>query len=271
MNSNCPDACCTGEARGRKALQKRTADFDVPSVFPAGRPLRLAVLVILLSSMLACNTSRYGRTYDQRLSQIRTVAVVPVGVDVYSLHSGGIEEPRPDESARAAARAVADIAGVVRERGREAKPLNAPAAPPGSATALSADQALLVAVRDAIVTHHYEHGKASFFDYTVDDAVTAVAPEQSDAVLCIYLKAVIPTAGRSMLKVTAVAVGLLTGIHFDVKTNEILVLVMLVERSSGDVLWFNQYLAEASVTDEGDLKRALEKACAYLLKPREGG
>jgi hypothetical protein len=217
-----------------------------------------------------CNTSRYGTAYDHRLSQIRTVAVVPVSVDVFSLHSGGLLEARPDESARVAARAVATVAGIVRERGRSPKPLNTPAADPGRELAFSQDLAFLSAVRDAIVTHHYEHGKNLVFDYEVGNAAADLATDEVDAVLCVYIKAAIPTGGRSMLKATAIAVGLVTGIHIQVKTKEILILAMLVDRASGQVLWFNQYLAEATVTDEGDLGRALNKACAYMLKPREG-
>jgi hypothetical protein len=68
---------------------------------------------------------------------------------------------------------------------------------------------------------------------------------------------------------TKIAVGVLTGIHAHVQTYVATVALLLADRESGEVLWFNQYAAETSVVSEKTLRRFLERACNYLLKPRK--
>lgn len=57
---------------------------------------RAAAVVVAAVLTVGCNHSRYGVRYDQRLPQLQRIAVVSTGVQVNSLHSGGVLEPRPD-------------------------------------------------------------------------------------------------------------------------------------------------------------------------------
>lgn len=219
--------------------------------------------------LAACNSSRYGMVYDRRLPQLKRIAVVPVGVEVYSLHSGGIAEPRPDEVGPASARLASAVAAMVRDRGAEPLTTSQPALPAASGEAHSARLALLTAVRDSILTHHYQHGKERTLSYTTAGAVGAVATDDVDAVLCIYATGVVPTSGRQALQTTAAVIGLVTGVHIHVSTYQLSLILMLLDRANGDVLWFNQYYAESSIRSADDVRRACRNACAYLLKPRD--
>jgi hypothetical protein len=228
------------------------------------------VAIILGVAAIGCNNSRYGVTYDQRFPQIKRVAILPTGIEVLSRHTGGVLEKRPDLEPNVQAKTVAALEEVLRERGMRVEVLP-PSLGEGETDDVIAGQlALLNAVREAIITHHYEHGKSRFFEYPTGDAV-AVLPGvgDADAVLCIYLTGVVPTAGREFLKGTAIAIGVLTGIHIYVSTNEAALVLMLVDANTGNVLWFNWDQATIDVRGERRLRSFVRRACSYLLKPRK--
>lgn len=233
-----------------------------------GHPLGLMVApFILILFAPGCNNSRYGMTYEQRFPELRRIAVLPAAVEMYSLHSGGVLERRPDMEPELAQKTFANIEKILRERGYETVTLPPPQ--PESGEEQAERFALLAAVRDAILAHHYEHGEARVFDYETGDAPKVICDTDAHAVLCVYMKGVVPTAGREFLKGTAVVVGVLTGIRFHVSTNQAAIILMLVDAANGDVLWFDVHQAETYVGGERRLRAFVEKACSYLLKPRK--
>jgi hypothetical protein len=220
-----------------------------------------------------CNNSRYGMTYDERLPQIKRVAVLPAGVEVYSLHTGGMLERRADLEPGVAESVARLVADVVRER--RAEPVIVPRPElkaDAEGGAASPKLALLDAIRESIVTHHYLVGKEVVFEYPAGDAPQVLCSQDAEAVLCVYVKSVVATAGRKALRTTAKVVGYVTGVHVSVSTDETVVALVLVDRKTGEVLWFNQ-AARKKVDAQKEKKfKALVKDCGqFLLKPREKG
>jgi predicted small secreted protein len=65
------------------------------------RRARIALIMVAACGpvITGCNTSRYGRGYDQQLPRICHVAVLPM-VEVSALHTGGLPEPPERERVR---------------------------------------------------------------------------------------------------------------------------------------------------------------------------
>lgn len=237
------------------------------------RTLRSSIPLLVLLLALGCNTSRYGMSYDERLPQIRRVAVLPAGVEVVSRHTGGMLEPRADlepEVAETATRLVAEVVSA-----REVEPI--PAARPELADDeesqdLSRRMALMSAINESILTHHYRVGNKVMIDYPAGDASEVLCGEEADAVLCIYLNGIVPTKGRKVLRTTAKVIGFLTGIRINVSADEAVLVLVLLDRKTGEVLWFNQSTGgKTNVQEERELKSLVKKCGRYLLKPRDKG
>lgn len=232
----------------------------------------LALASFVLCAMASgCNNSRYGVTYDKHLPGIRRVAIYPANINVVSLHTGGVEESRPDLEPDVRVRTIAAIRGILRERGFESVAIQSEELEQEGHSAEAKARALVQAISDAIVTHHYEYGNARTFDYlTGDSAATLAGGEAVDAVLCVYLKGAVPTPGRSILAGTAAVVGFVVAlVPIPVKTNEAFIMLVLIDCRTGEVLWFNQELARTDVRGERRLRRFIKRACSYLLKPRK--
>lgn len=226
--------------------------------------------ILLVVVVTGCNNSRYGVMYDERLPGIERVAIVPAAIEVLSRHTGGVLEKRPDLEPDVQARALAAVREVLGKRGVDVDVLPPPLGEGQADETVAGQLVLLNAVREAIITHHYEHGKNRLFEYPTGSAVTVLrAAEDADAVLCIYLTGVVPTAGREFLRGTAIVIGVLTGIQRHVSTNEALLVLMLVDAKTGDVLWFNWHQATTDVRGERRLRSFAKRACSYLLKPRK--
>jgi hypothetical protein len=259
----------------------------IPNDVGGRRTRHIIVAAIVLCNSVGCNHARYARTYDEQLPRIARVAVAPVAMKMYARHSGGVLERRTDLEPDLMRKTLSHIERTLADRGcRVVHPqtiasrradrdgddgVDGDENPEANADA-DADAgrlALLSAVRDAIVTHHYEHGDAREIDYSIGGAVDALNGGDADAVLAVYLHGVTPTGGRSLLKGTAVAVGALTGIRVHVSTHEALMILMLIDRRSGDILWFNAHAAETSVGGEKRLRSFVRRACSRLLKPRD--
>jgi len=58
--------------------------------------VRATLLALLVFLLAGCNSARYSVSYNRVLPNIETVAILPVSVDVKSIHSGGVHEDRPD-------------------------------------------------------------------------------------------------------------------------------------------------------------------------------
>ena len=79
-----------------RGLQSHILRIGLSIAFLAANK-RLFVIGLVASSLFGCsNPSRYGVTYDERLPTIKRVAVYPASINVVSLHTGGVPEPRPD-------------------------------------------------------------------------------------------------------------------------------------------------------------------------------
>ena len=226
--------------------------------------------IILLTFDLGCNHSRYGITYEERLPSIKRVAILPAVV-VTSMHTGGVGERRPDIEPDVNRRTLEAVRGVLSERGFEIVVRGTtPSSDVKPDDNSSVHFALLNAIRDAIVTHHYQFGKAVFFDYPTGDAARVIAGhEDADVLLYVSLHGVVPTAGRGALAGTAFVVGILTGINVHVSTNKAYLMLMLIDCETGDVLWFDHQAAETDVRGKRRLRRFIRKGCAYLLKSRK--
>nr|WP_281721650.1 hypothetical protein [Nitrosomonas nitrosa] len=237
---------------------------------PGSRKASIGVSVALVAFGAACNHSRYGVNYDTRLPQLKRIAVVPGAVDVVSLHSGGVHEPRPDLSEAAGKRASDNLLDVLAKRGVECKVVDEQLSFTEGDSSDLKQFALLFAVRDAIITHHYMFGSGRSIDYSTGDlAKLTTGGDSVDAVLWYFMTGVVPTKGRKALKTTAIIVGVLTGVHFFVNTDEAVLVLMLVDVRTGEVLWFNLERAKADVREGRDIRKLVKSASRYLLKPRD--
>ncbi len=228
------------------------------------------LLIAAVTLVVGCNNSRYGVHHDQRLPEIQHVGILAPSVKVYSLHTGGVLEERPDLEPKVQQMTVGLVREQVRKHGRMPLVLSIPQTNPAEEESLVAPHlALLQAVQQAITTHHYQHGKDRTFDYVVGDAPHVLGGNNVDALLCVYLEGAVPTSGRKFLKGTAIVMGALTGIRIHVKDREATMVVMLLDCRTQEVIWFNLHRDELRVDQEDELRRCVKKACAYLLKPRK--
>ncbi len=225
--------------------------------------MRATLPALLLLVLTGCNSARYSVSYNRVLPHIETVAILPVSVDVRSIHSGGNLEDRPDLREQVRRRFVTGLAEEIRERGR--KPVLADEET--TAEQRSADLALVSAVRTSLLHCHYEGGRGRVVDYDFAETLRAYAPAEAEAVLCIDVLGIVPTAGREALKFTATAVGLLVGAQNYVSTNDAILHLMLVELDSGKVVWFHTLQDTPDVRSDSRVRRFVHAASKYLLEP----
>ncbi len=229
----------------------------------------LVAILIGLCFTCGCNNSRYGISYDNRLPQLKRVDLCSLGVEVQSLHSGGALEARPDLVEPARNGVLGAIKKLLAEKGFEAQLSSSAVEYPPSDEVAPQALALARAVQEEIIIHHYEYGSARVIDYHLGHAAHALASEDSDAALGFYLRAVVPTGSRQGLAVTAAVIGVITGIHVHVKTNEVALVLMLVDRETGEVLWFNWRVEEMDIRSERGLRKLVERTSKFLLEPRK--
>jgi hypothetical protein len=240
-----------------------------PSLFSSRRIFSGGVIA-LIALGAACNHSRYGVSYDERLPHLKRIAVVPGAVDVFSLHSGGTREARPDMTEETGNRTSDNLLEALAKRGVEGTLVSGHPSADDKNPRDPSLLALLGAVRDSIITHHYLYGSARIFSYSTGSLAKLVTNGDSvDAVLWYFMTGVVPTKGREALKTTAIVVGVLTGVHLFVDTDEAIMVLMLVDVNSGEVLWFNQERAKADVRDAKDIRKLVKSATRYLLEPRK--
>ena len=250
-----------GEAAGLRIMNRTSCRHE------AVKLPTFVVSILVLLIFTGCNNSRYGIAHDRRLSSIKKIIILPASINIQSMHAGGVLEPRPDLIPGVMSRAVATARTEVTSHGREptyvANDWEGPAR-----DAVQPHMQLLSAIAESIKIHHYDHGSGRFFDYPSGDAISALLDGQdSDAVLLIYLTAVVPTAGRKALAGTALVVGVLTGIHLQVSTGQAFIAMMLVHRESGEILWYNAVQGTADVESERQLRNLVQKSCEFMLEP----
>ncbi len=231
--------------------------------------VRAVAVLVIITSVGGCNTSRYVADFDARLPQLKKIAILPVSVTVASRHTGGALESRPEMVPGVQASAVNMLSSIVRERGRV--PIDARSQPTTQPdeSLLARRLAFLDAVRESILTHHYDFGREVLIDYETGDVVAVTCPTEADAVLYVYLTGIVPTEGRVGLQATAFVIGAVTGIHMRVSTNEAGVVLILVDAKTECVLWCNRYAAEVNVCKDRGLWLVLDRASTFLLKPQK--
>lgn len=226
------------------------------------------MLLAMLLTSAGCSKSRYGVHHDERLAGIQRVGVLVPSVKVYSLHTGGIPEERPDMELAVLEQTVAAIKQEVSRCHREPVALSVPGLSPESKGNVAADRAaLLGAISEGIMTHHYLFGKKRVIDYTSGDAPKVLGRDDIDALLCAYVYGVVPTVGREGLEAAVLVVGLATGVPVLAFTKQATLVLLLVDCRTGEVLWFNCTGTGAKVDDKNEFRRLCKDACADLLRP----
>lgn len=230
---------------------------------------RVTFVILVSAFLIGCNTSRYGLSYDQRLPLIKKVAIVPLNIGVSSLHTGGVSEPRPDLTAEVGPRLLSELQRLITRKGYQTAIVQNPLTKPATPKSPQQSHALAAAVEQSIVTHHYVHGKSLVFDYSLGEVVQELQGRASDVILCVNLTALVPTKGRQGLMVTAAVVSALTGVKIHIKTNEAALTLMLIDRQTGDVLWYNRNIRETNVRKKRALRNLVKRTGAFLLKPKK--
>lgn len=234
-----------------------------------GRVGILAFCLVLPIACFGCNTSRYGVTYDQRLPGIRHVHILPTHVQFQSIHAGGMLEARPDLTKEVRLRLLIEIQRVTQKKNVIVTLADWEEAYTIEVQAIPQSLALLNAIEQSILTHHYHYGKKRVFDHTIAEPVKELPLDSGDAILLVRLVATVPTAGRVGLAVTAAIVGGLTGANVYVQTHYAELALMLVDAETGDVLWYNIVVNQADARNERVLRNLVKKAGHYMLEPRK--
>ncbi len=111
-----------------------------------------------------------------------------------------MEERRPDLEPGVRERVLAAVCDEVRGCNRDLS--NAEAAAAASQPAegeAAAYLAMLGAVSESIVTHHYLHGSDRIIDYAGGTPPAVLGGGDADALLYVYVKGMLPTSGRQVL------------------------------------------------------------------------
>lgn len=241
------------------------------------KPSFLIALSLGLPALVAgCagSAARYGRTYDQSLPAIRAVAIRANAVHVHSLHSGGVLENRPEIATAVQMEILNELERCIGAKGYRVRvaPVSHFPANVSSVedTSFYAADRLIDAVHQSILEHHYLYGKSREFDYSVGRSVGRLLDETSDAVLCVYLQAVVPTGGRQALQVTSAVVGIVTmGLPILVSGSQTQMALMLIDCTTGDVLWYDRVSVEIDVRGEHGTRKLAARITKYCLEPRK--
>lgn len=235
------------------------------------RALLFVLLVAAGAAVAGCrNTSRYAPTYDRRLPRIRSVGICAKSVQVESRHTGGMREDRPDIAEDVCRRTLTALWQGLAEAGYAARVHVSPPGWPGNDPQAARAAALVDAVYQSIHDVHHDYGRSKHFEYTIGEAVGQLNDSNSDAVLCVYLQAAVPTGGRRALQVTAAVMGLAAvRVPFLVSASEADLTLMLIDGRSGEVLWCDHYRTITDVRKKLGLRLLVNGATKRLLEPRK--
>ena len=212
--------------------------------------MRSRVLVLLsvlcLGLLAGCVAAPYRADpqFPVRSRAIRTVAMVPPDVKVYSLGAGGTRELMDEwsETARKnmiAAIARQSVAGV----GFALKEFD-PAGSPQAKAELEDVRPLFEAVTLSAVAHTYGQTnqfetKKERFEYSLGPLPALAEASQADALLFVYAMDHISTGGRVALNVLMVILGAAARTAIVPAGGATIVFTALVDQKSGDLLWFD--------------------------------
>lgn len=231
----------------------------------ASRYVRLAFCCLALGITACSNTTRRGVTYEQRRKEIKRVAIIPASLEVRTIHADGSLEPRPDLVGPVMDNALRSLSEELSRRGITPVALKGPILPPAGPGEPPPTLAALHAVQREILDKHYVQGDESILDYSVGDLCAPTADSHdADAILWFYLSGEVPTTARKAVKATTIVTGVLTARVMYVHADRAVIVLMLVDGKSGDVLWFNRYAGTEDIEEADDLHDLIEDACRDL-------
>lgn len=197
------------------------------------------IVVLAYPSFGACAQpfSRAHPDVASRMKEVKRVGVLFLDMKIYELTAGGIRELREDWSAAGREHFSTALTAELKRRSLEPSVLS----PEEQGTEDIEDiHALYKAVREAILTHTYDHtlGRYLFpekmerFDYSLGSVEPVLTGLGVDALLLVSAMDEISTAGRKALMV----VGAFTGTQL--RAGITWANMALVDKS-GSILWFN--------------------------------
>ncbi len=226
----------SGVSRGKSRLRRLAIRSRVLVILPA----------LALGLLAGCVAAPYRADpqFPVRSRAIKTVAMVPPDVKVYSLGAGGTRELMDDWSATARKNMIASIAKhSATAAGFELKEFD-PAGFPQAKAELEDVRPLFEAVTLSAVAHTYGQAnqfqtKRGRFEYSLGPLPALGEASQADALLFVYAMDHISTGGRVALSVLTVLLGAAARVAIVPAGGATLVFTALVDQKSGDLLWFD--------------------------------
>lgn len=211
----------------------------------------LAILLLALGFLAGCAGSRYPAhpQYKERLSDIRTVALMPPYVKVYQLTVTGRDDLVGEWTETAWRNLAQGMAKQAGPAGRFVLKEFDPASIVATKQEYEDVGPLFEAVALSVLAHVYP-GETQFetkrkrFDYSLGPLTSMADAAKADAMLFVHVEAHIPTGGRAALEAAGVLIGLfaagagrgLGGPHI---TPLMKIVTALVHPGTGDVLWLD--------------------------------
>jgi hypothetical protein len=241
------------------------------------------VLVLVAFGGAACIAPppyRQQADFEQRFEAVRTITLVPPKIAVYKMSAGDMEEEVQEWSDAAHAHVIDAVKAEVQELGRAYVPFAGGARPfvdqrldaasaapaPGEArerTAAEDSWLLFEAANLAILRHTYDPlntfpTRMKDFDYTLGpEAASLLGDTEADAFLLVVATDHIPTRERQALVAAGLAMGAMKGGYAGPGMTPARLTLALVERRTGDILWFNTLALPLSDLRDADTDRVL--------------
>ncbi len=246
--------------------------------------MRRRVLVLLsvlcLGLLAGCATAPYRADpqFPVRSRAIKTVAMVPPDVKVYSLSAGGTRELMDDWSETGRKNMVASIARQSSTGAGFALKEFDPAGFPQAKAELEDVRPLFEAVTLSAVAHTYGQTsqfetKKERFEYSLGALPALGEASQTDALLFVYAVDHISTGGRVALNVLTVLLGAAARTAIVPAGGATLVFTALVDQKSGDLLWFDVRGSRGAhdLRDPASVESLVAEAFADFKKAAAGG
>lgn len=206
--------------------------------------MRLRLLIVLATALVlqGCATYHRGAETLKRPSDVATIVMMPVDVEIFELSAGGSLEPKADWTAAAHGNLVDALRAEEAARGLTLRPIDDAALTGEQRLALEKVQRLHGAVGRAIQLH-WNAGpnalptKRGLFDWSLGVPAKALAGQTgADYALFVWVRDSHSSAARVGLIVAAALFGI--SVPGGVQTG----FASLVDLSSGEIVWFNRLL-----------------------------
>ncbi len=181
-----------------------------------------------------------------RSRAIKTVAIIPPDVKVYSLGAGNTRELMDEWSERARRNIVAAVTRQGSASAGLALKEFDPALSPEAKAEFDDIRPLFEAVALSVVAHTYGptnqfETKMQRFEYSLGPLPALAEASQADALLLVYAVDHISTGGRVALNVLTVLLGAAAGVVIVPAGGRTLAFMALVDQKTGDLLWFDAH------------------------------